>query len=29
MSDPLEPNFTSGVGRLATDRFTFQNHVDG
>ncbi len=29
MSDPLVPNFNSTTGRLATDRFTFQNHVDG
>lgn len=29
MSDPLEPNFTPGAGRLATDRFDFQKHVDG
>lgn len=29
MSDPLNPNFKSGVGRLVTDRFDFQDHVDG
>lgn len=29
MSDPTEPNYTPGVGRLATDRFDFQKHVDG
>ncbi len=26
---PDAPNFTPGVGRLATDRYDFQNHVDG
>lgn len=30
MSDPLVPNFkTNSSGRLVTDRFDFQNHVDG
>ena len=29
MSDPLVPNFNVGVGRLATDRFDFQKHLDG
>lgn len=29
MSNPLTPNFKPGVGRLVTDRFDFQNHVDG
>jgi len=29
MSDPISPNFKPGVGRLVTDRFDFQNHVDG
>jgi hypothetical protein len=26
---PIKPNFKPGVGRLVTDRFDFQNHVDG
>ncbi len=29
MSDPLAPNYVNGVGRLVTDRFDFQKHVDG
>lgn len=29
MPNPQVPNFNPGVGRLATDRFDFQNHVDG
>lgn len=29
MTDPSSPNFTSGVGRLVTDRFDFQSHIDG
>lgn len=29
MTDPLVPNFNPGVGRLATDRFDFQDHIDG
>lgn len=29
MSDPLSPNYKNGVGRLVTDRFDFQKHVDG
>lgn len=29
MTEPLEPNFTPGVGRLTTDRYDFQKHVDG
>lgn len=29
MSDPLVPNYVNGVGRLVTDRFDFQKHVDG
>ncbi len=29
MTDPLSPNFKKGVGRLAVDRFDFQEHVDG
>jgi hypothetical protein len=29
MTDPLSPNFKKGVGRLAVDRFDFQDHVDG
>lgn len=29
MSDPLRPNYKPGVGRLVTDRFDFQKHVDG
>ena len=27
--DPLVPNYVDGVGRLVTDRFDFQKHVDG
>lgn len=26
---PLVPNFKPGIGRLVTDRFDFQSHVDG
>jgi len=29
MTTPLAPNYKKDVGRLATDRFDFQNHVDG
>lgn len=29
MTNPISPNFKPGVGRLATDRYDFQNHVDG
>src|SRR5574338_539508 len=29
MTDPLSPNFKKGVGRLAVDRFDFQDHIDG
>lgn len=29
MSDPLVPNFKPGVGRLATDRFDFEDHIEG
>jgi hypothetical protein len=29
MSDPLVPNYKKEVGRLAVDRFDFQDHVDG
>lgn len=29
MSDPINPNFKKGVGRLVTDRYDFQDHVDG
>lgn len=29
MSNPLAPNYVNGVGRLVTDRFDFQKHVDG
>ncbi len=29
MSDPLTPNYKPGVGRLVTDRFDFQKHIDG
>lgn len=29
MSDPIVPNYKKDVGRLATDRFDFQEHVDG
>lgn len=28
-NDPQVPNFTPGTGRLVTDRFDFQSHVDG
>ncbi len=27
--DPTSPNYVPGVGRLVTDRFDFQKHVDG
>lgn len=27
--DPQVPNYVNGVGRLVTDRFDFQKHVDG
>lgn len=26
---PINPNFKPGVGHLVTDRFDFQNHIDG
>lgn len=29
MSDPLAPNYKKNVGRLATDRYDFENHVQG
>lgn len=29
MSNPLIPNYKKDVGRLVTDRFDFQNHIDG
>lgn len=29
MSDPLVPNFKPGVGRLATDRYDFEAHIEG
>lgn len=29
MADPLAPNYKRNVGRLVTDRYDFQNHVDG
>lgn len=29
MSNPSNPNFKPGVGRLVTDRFDFQQHIDG
>lgn len=29
MTNPINPNFKPGVGRLATDRYDFQSHVDG
>lgn len=29
MTDPLTPNYKNGVGRLAVDRFDFQEHMDG
>jgi hypothetical protein len=29
MSDPLVPNYKPSIGRLVTDRFDFQKHVDG
>jgi hypothetical protein len=27
--NPISPNFTPGVGRLTTDRYDFQSHVNG
>jgi hypothetical protein len=29
MTTPLVPNYKTDVGRLVTDRFHFQNHIDG
>lgn len=29
MTNPLDPNFKPGVGRLAADRYDFQSHVNG
>lgn len=29
MSNPLTPNFKPGVGRLATDRYDFESHIEG
>lgn len=29
MSDPLIPNYKKDVGRLSTDRFDFQEHIEG
>jgi len=29
MANPSSPNYNSGVGRLVTDRYDFQDHVDG
>ena len=29
MADPVVPNFVSGIGRLATDRFTYEKHING
>lgn len=29
MSNPLIPNYKNNIGRLTTDRFDFQNHIDG
>lgn len=29
MADPVVPNFINGVGRLATDRYTYEKHVNG
>lgn len=29
MSDPLTPNYKKDVGRLVTDRFDFENHING
>lgn len=29
MADPIVPNFKPGVGRLTTDRFDFQKHING
>lgn len=29
MSDPTTPNFKKNIGRLATDRFDFEDHVEG
>lgn len=29
MSDPTTPNYKNGIGRLVTDRYDFQAHVEG
>jgi hypothetical protein len=29
MADPVVPNYISGIGRLATDRFTYEKHIVG
>lgn len=29
MTNPLNPNFKPGVGRLATDRYDFASHIEG
>lgn len=29
MSDPLVPNYKKDVGRLATDRYDFEDHIEG
>lgn len=29
MTNPINPNFKPGVGRLATDRYDFQHHIEG
>lgn len=29
MADPVVPNYINGIGRLATDRYTYEKHVNG
>lgn len=29
MTNPIDPNFKPGVGRLVTDRYDFQTHING
>jgi hypothetical protein len=29
MADPLVPNYLNGIGRLATDRYTYEKHING
>ena len=29
MADPVVPNYISGIGRFATDRFTYEKHIVG